>query len=246
MPSIRVTRCRAAAVFLALLPGSLSGQVCDSLRAAAPADSLPYEPRGQRCEGFYRAEVAGPVLEVVGAMRGRLHFDTVPGERVELSPAVAAPDSLHVRVLPFPVKTYYQMDAWLGPGDSLAWPLDVVRAARLLPDQLAVGAWYRVGDRQVYVPVRASPTLATPLADDQVRLLLRANVALEYIQYIWVDGQVEHESEVDPKTVPAGRPIAVSLPGDLDGVVLITVHGRIRGRSDRWVSRTVAVLMGPS
>ena len=103
-----------------------SGQTlrCDSLEPI-PESSMQYKNRGNRCEGFYVANVGARNIDVVALTIGLLKYDLDKGVKLLISaPTQIRP--VHVRAVAIPPRTYYRMDADLDGGKVLEWPVDDV------------------------------------------------------------------------------------------------------------------------
>jgi len=108
-----------------------------------PADrGIAYGPRGNRCEGFYRSRVAAPTIDVVSVIKGSFKFEWNSDEVIELISPVIRKKTINVQAVGIPVRTYYRMDAQIGPGQTLKWPVrDVIYPQRVYPDKIGVFGW---------------------------------------------------------------------------------------------------------
>ena len=143
---------------------------------------LGYQRRtnGDRCEGFFKSNVAGEALTVAFLMSGR-----VPAS-AELVVSGAGPKlEINVRAIALPLGTYYRMDATVAPNKPLRWPLsEVVQAGHSLKNtDLGLYGWLETAGRKTYVPIRASAPGDPPAVDPTFRLGVRANVAVERVVY---------------------------------------------------------------
>src|SRR5271166_5539989 len=107
-------------LFVALwltLPSNVVAQStqCDQLRPL-PNSDVQYKERGNRCEGLYVADVGMRSLELVSfQLGGGLAYKLKNGEQLRVT-APGQTQSLHVRAVAMPARTYYRMDAILNPG----------------------------------------------------------------------------------------------------------------------------------
>jgi hypothetical protein len=145
---------------------------------------------GDRCEGFFKSNVAGEALSVAFLMAGRF---PASAEVVEVSGAAPGRE-INVRAVALPLGTYYRMDATVGPNRPLRWPLaEVVQASRSLKStDLGLYGWIGDAARPTYVPVRAALPGAAPAADEPLRLGVRANVPLALLVYNVADDESCH------------------------------------------------------
>jgi hypothetical protein len=125
-----------------------------------PADSnfgYRYRPTPDRCEGLYRALMAGESLELLSFTIGRA-FDPLPGHRLLITaPDVHALNVQRIAVIAraIPPRIYYRMDLTVASGGSVQWPLGaVVLPAGLEPANIGlVGSVQTIDGSIYYVPL---------------------------------------------------------------------------------------------
>jgi hypothetical protein len=203
-------------------PGHLAGQdPCNPRFPPATDGNPPYERRGDRCEGFYRAPT-GSSLELVSLTRGPITYNLTPGNHIVVTtPADVPPISPTARIAAsaLPLRTYYRMDGVIGLPDTWSWPVDdVLRPRTLRAEMLGVLVWVGQAGDQLYLPVsvrdRGTPS-ATP--SDPTMLVLRSPIDIEALAWRWyaVDdpssGSPQWRIAVDSLT-PTGTPITVTVP----------------------------------
>jgi hypothetical protein len=162
--------------------GDAVGAPCDESlldQAREVAAQVRYKARthGDRCEGFYHSRVSAGGLELMGLLLRPLRF----GKDTEaLTIRSAAPgQAVLVRGRLIPPQRYYRLDAALGPGQSLRWPL------RLLTERgyraREVGLYGRLAEHPDWlVPLDVQGDTAPPEA---ARLVLRAPVELTGVRW---------------------------------------------------------------
>jgi hypothetical protein len=211
-----------------------------------PADSLAYKPRHGRCEGFYRARVAAPGLELVGVLQGRLNFESDAQEVVTLTSPLVRGRSIGVRAQPIPVKTYYRMDGEIPAGGRFEWPIeDAILLKGLTAARLSVLGWYQADADTIYVPLRAAARLSRLANDGRIRLYLRPTADLDLVQYYWWVGKERAAGWIMvQQKARSGTPVAFTLPNSLRGLVGVRVSGRVSGTKDEWVDVVVFLDLG--
>jgi hypothetical protein len=148
---------------------------------AVEDQAIAYRDRGNRCEGFYESQVSVGSLSLVGLLIGKLDFDSKKNSMLSISSPSIRNQEVHVQAVGIPMKTYYRLDAWLQPGESLEWPLDIIKKKRLSSDHIGLFGQL-VAEPTLYVPLTlldestgTSPTVLT--------LTLRASVNVGAVQW---------------------------------------------------------------
>jgi hypothetical protein len=149
----------------------------DLIRLANPRNPARYQPRGSRCEGVYDPERSGDAaLALISFTSSFETFDPQRDGNLTVRWAAPANSAVHLRGYSLKLRTYYQMDAALEPGQMpFAWPLDVLRDVGLTRRDLAVVAWtnYKAGpsSRDVYLPVTVTGGSPGAAASPRITLL---------------------------------------------------------------------------
>lgn len=204
-------------ITLCCWPVTTSAQCDDSLRPSENA-ALSYRTRGNRCEGFYRANVSASSLALVSCTRGDFSFTPENGELITLSLPAGIQGSIDVRAQGIPTTLYYRMDARLAPGETLRWsPADVLlkdeRTAR--PSNIGLLAFRGSGQDRVYYPLVARSRIqpATTTGRQPAILKFMGSQRIAHFQWRLNNGQWK------PLTGPflSGRAISLSLPEELPG-----------------------------
>jgi hypothetical protein len=170
---------------------------------------------GDRCEGFFKSNVAGEALTVAFVISGQLPDATY----VEVTGA-GPKREIYVRAVALPLGTYYRMDAIVAPAKPLRWPLsEVVRASKSLKStDLGLYGWYGDPGKPTYVPVRATVPGSPPAAEPSLRLGVRASVALDLVTYSIADDESCHFGGKAwvrlAANVRSGAVLTLPLPGD--------------------------------
>ncbi len=193
-----------------------------------------YRWRGYRCEGLYISRVGARSLEIVSLLRGKLRFDLQPNVQIEVSvPNVAnlAQGPIRVRAVSLPLKTYYRMDAVLPAARRMLWPVkDVLLPSHLYANMIGVFGWVGTEANKTFIPLQVVQQ-GEPQRQGGVELMVRSPVDIETLK--WRSStQGEHLAApprwLDAVTtpVPAGRPVAISLPEGAPAVLHIEVTAK--------------------
>jgi len=172
------------ATFATTIPAAMAAAQTNSCQGLTPiAGPDGYQPRsnGQRCEGLYSSQVSAPPIELVSLTRGPLHYDLDHPMvlKVRLVSAVSSP--VTVRAVGIIPGLYYRLDARLGPGQTLDWPIaDVLGRDRIPAD--AIGVYALVpksgGSGDAYAPVSVVSAGEADTQAGQIVAVLRPLVRL--------------------------------------------------------------------
>ncbi len=157
---------------------------------AVDNSTIAYKDRGNRCEGFYESQVSvAGSLNLVGLLLGKRNFDFKKDSVLHISSPRVRNQEVHVQAVGIPMKTYYRLDAWLQPGESLEWPLDIIRKKHLPLEHIGLFGQL-VAEPDVYVPLalRNDGTGTSPAA---LTLTLRAMVNVGAVQ--WRQGPLHRQ-----------------------------------------------------
>lgn len=224
-------------------------EICDSNLTPIQGE-LGYRQRGNRCEGFYRAQVASiSAISVIGFIKGSLHFDLSEDEVIEVS-VPALPIDLHIRAVGIPFKTYYRMDSRIAPGEKLIWPVkDVIYPAKLSAKTINVFGWIEQENEIVYVPVSAKAKIDSAIYnEEEINLYLRASLNMQKVLwrfYEVIDGvpsQLSPWKQDTESFYRFGEPIRITLPSSSTGEIYVEVAGVEEGRT-HWISKRVRVIV---
>ncbi len=231
-------------------PLHLTGQSspCDQVQPLIqplPGSTIQYKDRGNRCEGFYSADVGAMSIQLVSLTEGIISYELTNGVRLQLS-APGQVGSVHVRALAKPLRTYYRMDATLQGGTVLNWPVnDVLLPGGLSADRIGVQAWKTDGGDTIYVPVRVTvaSSAGAPIGPATTYLSVRPSFDVETIK--WRSAMAIHGScssfsawqDAPRNQVLAGQVVDISLKG-LYGERCIEVAAR-RESSNDWSTMSV-------
>jgi hypothetical protein len=150
--------------------------------------AIGYQPRhnAERCEGFYRQEVAG-TLEFLSLVNGPINYDLVSDKILTVSaPALRELQNsqLFLTARALQAGTNYRMDAVISPSGKFMWPLNEVLApAKLGPDSIGVVAWIKQALGKYYVPVSVVPENVAASAPRPPMMILRASQDIELLRW---------------------------------------------------------------
>ncbi|MBL26195.1 MAG: hypothetical protein CMM50_01400 [Rhodospirillaceae bacterium] len=233
--------------FSATAPVAAVADVCDRLQPVSTALGYQVREPDVRCEGLYESTVRAIGIEVVGFLLAPVRFDAELEAEVEIASADLSnletpPEGpLRVRAVALPLKTYYRMDAVLGPDGTMAWPLaEVIRPAGLKDDQIGIYGWFGEETDKTFVPVRVLSATAEssemPEPSPQLRLYLRVTSDAERLLWRYGDdGTVSEWLPAAEGRVRAGQTAAVALPPGPTALLRIDVTAKPEG-SDDWTS----------
>jgi hypothetical protein len=227
-------------------PLSSQNTKCEKLHPLA-GSQFRYSDRGNRCEGFYVADVGAETLEPVSLTEGELLYDLRPGLTLQLSTSSQV-GPFHVRAVAKPPRTYYRMDAVLEAGSSLSWPVDdVLWPEHLSADRIGVFAWKGSKDEKIFLPVRVTMPGSERAADFYQTAYLSVRPSFDVEKVMWRTAKMEHSNcsaygtwkDVLPNGVSAGEPVRFRLAG-LKGENCIQVAAKSETRND-WSTLTMRV-----
>jgi hypothetical protein len=159
---------------------------CSDLSPDHGALGFQRRTNGDRCEGFFKSNVAGEALTLAFLMSGQLPASA------DVEVRGAGPDrEINVRAVALPLGTYYRMDAIVTTTKPLRWPLsEVVQASKSLKNtDLGLYGWFGDPGRPTYVPVRATVPGGPPTGAQVVLLGVRATVPLDVVTYSIADDE---------------------------------------------------------
>ena len=245
---------RAAMVLMMLWAAAgqpVSAQVCDGKLDPDDNRAIQYRARKNRCEGFYGRKVSATGgLAVVGLTDGAFRFELNPKELLTVSSPVLTDQTVFVRAVGVALKTYYRMDAQLTPGKTLAWPVkDILEPMRLSHEAIGVFGWIGTDENPVYVPVKATPQMATVAQDGIIRLAIRASVDASNVQ--WRAGVVQNGAigelgdwhSMSRKSYREGEPIIIALPNSATGELYVEVSAQDQHSASSLNSLSVYVMV---
>ena len=224
-------------------------QLCDRDISPVENESIAYRQRGNRCEGFYRSKVSAGSIDIVGAVKGSLHFKLDENEVVEISSSVIKDQPINVRAIGIPIKTYYRMDAQILPGQKLIWPIaDVIYPQKLSARKIGVFGWIENEKGKAYVPVMALAKMDSIAEDRKIRLYFRTSVDVECVKWRSSDvidgacsslGKWNNAGESYYRT---GESICITLPPSEMAELCVEVAAKEKNTA-HWLKRTVRVIV---
>src|ERR1035441_5845473 len=109
-----------AQIVIFLAPQGLYGQKqgCDQLQPLP--GSFEYKDRGNRCEGFYVANVGIRTIDLISLIRGAIKYSLQPSVVLRVS---TIPQSLpvHIRAVAIPPRTYRSKERRVGKECRSRW-----------------------------------------------------------------------------------------------------------------------------
>lgn len=245
------------ALLVCTILGGLSAgaETCDESITPVENWALQYRVRGERCEGFYTAEISsGGALEIVGLTHGVFTYPLEEGVVVELSCPLLDEVAAHIQAIGIPLKMYYRMDAEILAGQSVDWLLDDVVFPQQIPsDDIGLLAWMIVenddGSSTVLVPVLATAAEVDDPLDAPLSLYVRASVDVEAVQWRMSErsedtcGVMGSWMTVPRSSYLAGNPIRIELPIFETDQICVEVAARNQVTGD-WLKQLVVLIVG--
>jgi hypothetical protein len=194
---------------------------CDPVLTPFPGSDLGYASHGNRCEGFYVANVSSESLEVVAVLQGTLRFDWKPDVVLQVSAPNFTQGTVNVRAVAIPLKTYYRMDGTVSPIKTMQWPIeDVVFPGQLTARRLGVYGWVGSENNKMFVPLRVTQkdSPKSILSQEDTYIIFRSSVDVDTVLWRYSTVQdnqcakyVEWQQQ-DAAPVNAGWPVTITLP----------------------------------
>jgi hypothetical protein len=188
---------------------------CDDIR---PVESyrIKYRERGgNRCEGFYESDVSSGSLNVVGVVLEKFKSRFREKEKLTVSSPMLK-ERINIRAVGIPLKTYYRMDAEIGPNQRLEWPVDdVLRPQGLGHKDIGIFGWIRDKGEKMYIPVRVVSSILPDQESDSIYGIPHTALKVVYTFLQDIPGKREQNSG-KCKAGNEGCPIYVFLRASLD------------------------------
>jgi len=220
-------------------------QPCDPDISPVASPAVAYAPRGNRCEGFYRSQVAAKNIDVVGLTRGKFDFKWKKNEIIELSSPFVKSKPVHVRAVGIPVKTYYRMDSQIAPGKKLKWPIeDVIFPKKLYARKIGVFGWTGSEDEKLYVPLAK-----TGAENGNTNLYLRTSVDVDGVKWRYahvIGGKCAPFGEwqdAPKKRYRSGKPVHIVLPPGKGDMLDVEVAAMEKGTASWRLKRQIRVTL---
>ena len=98
-------------------------------------------------------------------------------------------DTINVRAVGIPLKTYYRMDAQIIPNDRLEWPVgDVLYPQELKYKTIGVFGWTGTEREKTYIPIKVASTLLSEDEEEKtVYVYLRASIDVMNVRWRFAD-----------------------------------------------------------
>lgn len=199
------------------------------------------------CEGLYKQPISAQI-EVVSVLVGGLLFDAAVDRKLEISvhdPAIVPVETLNVRAVSLPLRTYYRMDARLPKVGALTWPLDtVVKPQQMKQSEIGLFGWTGAGKDMLYVPLRVRGEGAEAPAAAAVVVGVRAHQTFDDL--VWRITAERDDAEYGPWTrldrrVRRGERVEIELPPGPAEVVRLEVEAKRKDEED-WLHADARIL----
>ena len=203
---------------------------CDTRIQPSDNTLTTYKIRGNRCEGFFRARVGAPALELVGFTQGIFKFHANEKEEIRVTVPMTFSEDINIRAVGIPVDLYYRMDASINENEQLAWPVKdvLIRDSRTsISRNIGILGYAYQKDRRIFFPVKTESRLAEPDSNQSKFLYFRSSNRLEKV--LW---KMSHETKyriVQNKPVRAGKAFRIELVDIPQGQHLIQVVAKTPG-----------------
>jgi hypothetical protein len=229
--------CRIALIPLvclgALVTGAAGQSQCESVLPVAGSSGYQWRPNADRCEGFYKQQVAGS-LEFMSLAIGAINYDLVSDKWLVVSVPGAArfnATKIYLTARALRPGIYYRMDAVVKPGETFRWPLGAVLApANLSADTIGVVGWIDRDLGKYYVPVSVVPENVVASALRPPTLILRSSLDVEVLRWRhWREGggaKVDWNivgGSVAPTRIRAGQTFKLDLTNQLSGPTVVEI-----------------------
>ena len=245
-----------AVLFLALISSPARAASCDPVLTPFPGSDLGYGSHGNRCEGFYVANVSSESLEVVSVLQGILLFDWKPDVVLQVSAPDFTQGPVNVRAVAIPLKTYYRMDGTVAPQQSMQWPIkDIVFPGQLKAPRLGVYGWVGSENDKTFVPLRVTQKDSSKSSRSQAKtyLILRSSVDVDTVlsRYSTVKSnqcaKFAEWQEQNSAPVNAGWPVTITLPefSGKKGDLCLEFAAKEKN-NDEWLKLQIRIWRPPS
>lgn len=165
-----------------LFHGMLNAQCNEGLEA--DIGSRGYQIRNNRCEGFYVSQVSSGSLDIVGITQGKFKFKNDPNEKLTISVPIEKDETINIRAVGIPSKTYYRMDAQISGSESFEWPIgDVIFKGGLTDKKIGVFGWTGSEKEKIYVPIKATSKMIAASDGNTVYIYLRTAIDVKNVKW---------------------------------------------------------------
>jgi hypothetical protein len=245
-----------AVLVLALISSPARAASCDPVLTPFPESELGYASHGNRCEGFYVANVSSGSLQVVSVLQGSLLFDWKPDVVLQVSAPNFTQGPVKVRAVAIPLKTYYRMDGSVAPQQTMQWPIkDVIFPGQLKPPRLGVYGWVGSENDKTFVPLRVSQKDSSKASRSPAKthITLRSSVDVDTVlaRYSTVKGnqcsKFAEWQEQNSAPLNAGWPVTITLPeySGKKGDLCLEIAAKEKNNDD-WLKLQIRIWRPPS
>lgn len=198
--------------------------------------SLAYRSRGNRCEGFYRANIASNALRLVSVTCGEFRFLPQPSEIIEVRTNFDN-GQIVFSAEGIPNDLFYRLDCSFAASSGFYWPVkDVLLRETRTREAKNIGLLASLGG--YYLPVQAKGRGI--LADPHPQIIVKLVASTRINKVIWCIKGQKNFVNLPPKSIPAGQCIIIRLPNTLKGKNIIEVRAQAEDQSD-WFIKEVAI-----
>lgn len=215
---------------------------CDGSIKPVSNEETKYKGRGNRCEGFFTADVAANRLRFVSFTLGDFRFAN--NDENEVIIVKSNEPKLNLRAEGIPNDLYYRMDAQL-KSDSLVWPVkDVLFKEESTRYARNIGLLAFKMDSakvKIYHPVKAKGRKTMPDPNSLPLIKLTCTTKLSVVEWRVKDEKEEKKYQrLDRTYFQAYSTIYLRLPADVKGEKTIQISAQ-EADSGRWLKLNIPV-----
>jgi hypothetical protein len=220
-------------MILTYLPSAVLAQ--SSCPLLTPVNgTLGYQNFGNRCEGFYVANVSES-FQIVSLLQGTIPQDWQRNTVLKVSAGVSISEPINVRAVPLSQQPFYRMDAVLQSSAILDWPVgDILFPSNLKPNNIGVYGWIGSESDKTFIPLRISKAGASPSASSNI-LIVRAGTDVAGLVWRWAamrDGQCgEYKPSQPMGERNANVPIRIALNNVSSPSVCVDIQANKKGET---------------
>jgi hypothetical protein len=220
--------------------------ICDNLTSVK--GKYGYQPRINRCEGFYISTISAKSLEMVSLLKGPANFPLKDNTIIEVSADVSnlVTGDIHIRAVAKSVRTYYRMDASLQQGELFEWSAgEVLLPNKLSLDKLGILGWIESDKQEYFVPLKVKQKGGNHISND-IYLTIRARTDYGKIIYRVSETIEEGQQETSDwekvaDSLYTGRSLTFKIPSG-DNAILEVEIAAIQQNTGKWSKLSLKIL----
>lgn len=148
-------------------------------------------------------------------------------------------ESVHIRAIARPIRTYYRMDTELNASDQFFWPItEVLLPIRLDASRLGIFAWSQIRGEKIFVPVRVYQNDNN--SSQSINIAVRSAVEVENLMWRMFDGSGQSSWNNLASNAAAGETISFNLPHTELSIINIEVAASVK-TSENWSKLRIKV-----